>query len=259
MQSTPLPPPTQDPPSPSFLITPLADLRTLIGGCPHAQSLLATLPENTQDVIVSLWCNQWSCPVCARYKIRTLAAKTLAAQPNRLCTLTTDPKLWTDPRDAFDHTRTQVPKLIAKLRLQFGEVEYLRVTELTKNGWPHYHLLIRSKYIPHPVIAKLWETLTGARIVDIRQVAKHWKATTYLTKYLTKLHRIDWTERHVSYSKNFFESPPAAETPKNELLGRTILKQHPATYLAENEIGSTLTQLSARMYAITPSTNSYME
>jgi hypothetical protein len=99
--------------------------------------------------------------------------------------------------------------------VKYGEVEYLRVTEVTKKGWPHYHLLLRSGFLPHKVVKTLWAELTGATIVDLRQVKKSFSAYQYLVKYLSKLHRLEWTERHVSVSKNF--APKVEWAPDNPI------------------------------------------
>jgi hypothetical protein len=167
----------------------------------------------------------------------------MLANPNRLLTLTIDPKKYNAPRDAFEHTAPLVPELIRLLRKRFGELEYLRVTEVTKAGWPHYHLLLRSKYIPQPVVKAAWSALTGAMIVDLRQVQKSFSAFTYLVKYLTKLHKLDWTERHVSYSRSFFPTECKEERKKSNLIKIERINDHPYTYLAKWYPGQILTQV----------------
>jgi len=196
------------------------------------------------EVVVILPCKQWSCPYCCRRKIAELSARTRDAKPNRLMTLTIDPKLYEDPRAAFDATRTQVPELIRCLRKRFGDIEYLRVTELTHRGFPHYHLLLRSGYLPHAVVKSEWTRLTKAIIVDLRQVKQSFAAYTYLLKYLSKLHRIEWTERHVSYSRSFFPEKPPPHVSEYELVEKTILACHPATLLQEHYRGSTISRIT---------------
>ncbi len=188
--------------------------------------------------------------MCAESKIKRLANSVRAAQPNRLVTLTVDPSLYVSPRHAWEETRTCIPLLIRKLRSQFGSVEYLRVTEVTKAGWPHYHLLVRSGYLPHSVVRKAWNELTGARIVDVRQVTKTFGAYRYLVKYLSKLHKLEWTERHVSYSKNFI--PKNDWKPENPLTyaEEKFHSYHPANYVAEHCVGATLYRLSNHCHVI---------
>jgi hypothetical protein len=167
-----------------------------------------------------------------------------------MLTLTVDPKLWKNPREAFDGTRRHLPTLIKMLRDRFGEVEYLRVTELTANGWPHYHLLVRSGFLPQKVIANEWRRLTGAQIVDIRPVDKRWSAYTYLLKYLCKLSNLGWTDRHVSTSRSFLPPEPAKK-PNHLPIERTEnLAMHPNTYLRSHAVGSFVVKLTPSMFAV---------
>lgn len=224
-----------------FLLSPANLLNHPI--CPWATSLTGLDSDTTQRLLISLPCKRWGCPICARQKVRVLAAKTQLAAPNRLLTLTVDPKKYNAPRDAFEATAPLVPELIRLLRKRFGQVEYLRVTEVTKAGWPHYHLLVRSGFLPQPVVKATWTKLTGAIIVDLRQVHKSFSAFTYLVKYLTKLHRLDWTERHVSYSRQFFPEECHAERPRSNLVQIERIKEHPYTYLSTWYPGQVVSQL----------------
>jgi hypothetical protein len=151
-----------------------------------------------------------------------------------MLTLTLDPKYYLNPKDAWQKTAKLVPELIRKLRPKFGDIEYLRVTELHKSGWPHYHLLLRSRYLPYEIVKTLWETLTGAIKVDLRQVDKTFSAYWYLTKYLAKLHNKHWTDRHVSTSRKFFRPELNPAPPKVKLLNPGIKPIHPYEYLARN-------------------------
>lgn len=213
------------------LLTNPANLRSY-ETCSRARTIIAYHSELKRNVIVAVTCKTWSCPVCARTKIRRLAAMTALACPNKLLTLTTDPSVYPSPRDAFERTSAFVPELVRALRVKYGSVEYLRVTEQTRRGYPHYHMMVRSDYLPQPVIKKLWIKYTACKIVDVRQTTNHFGAYQYLVKYLTKLHKLDWTERHVSYSKNFF--PPGATDPaeRAHLVMEEIQDIHPFEYLA---------------------------
>lgn len=225
---------TTDRPARSFLLTNLRSLHEHLQFCPRAQTLLGYRSTDFRLVVVALSCKTWGCPVCGRRRISRLAHQTQDAKPNRLLTLTVDPKLHANPRQAFDSTRRCVPELTRFLRKRFGSFEYLRVTELTAAGWPHYHLLVRSPYIPQPVVKNHWAFLTGAVIVDLRKVHKALDAYTYLVKYLSKLKHIDWTDRHVSMSKRFVP-PDLNSKPKPDKLANVhVVHQHPYTYLLEH-------------------------
>ncbi len=225
--------------------------------CPRAQTFHAFSRVLLADVLIPVGCKTWGCWHCARQKIRVLSARTRDAKPTRMMTLTVDPSLWENPRAAFDGTRAQVPELIRRLRKRFGVVEYLRVTELTKAGWPHYHLLIRSNFLPQPVVQAAWQELTGAKIVDLRQVKKTFAAYNYLVKYLSKLHKIEWTERHVSYSKNFFAPEP--ERPKEDLQfeRKEMISAHPVSVATEFFSGWELRQQNQNLFTIHPTANPF--
>jgi hypothetical protein len=165
-------------------------------------------------------------------------------------TLTVDPANWEDPRDAFDGTRRQVPELFRILRRKFGEVEYLRVTELTKAGWPHYHCLVRSGFLPHAVVRDRWQDLTGATIVDLRRIADKQKTYWYLVKYLAKMHTLGWTNRHVSYSKSFFRDPPREKNDALQLSEGKVLETHPATLAYHQFRNSELCEVSYGVFTL---------
>ena len=143
-----------------------------------------------------------------------------------------DPEKWESPEAAWRGTSPQVPELCRILRKERGECEYLRVTELHKSGWPHYHCLIRSSFLPQKRISELWDQLTKAPVVDIRKVDNTFSSFRYLVKYLTKLHKIEWTDRHVSYSRGFFREEDLEKIlyPDRDVLERT--DEHPWVYLS---------------------------
>jgi hypothetical protein len=94
------------------------------------------------------------------------------------------------------------------------------------------------------VIKNEWEALTGASVIDIRPVTKSFGAYMYLTKYLTKMHKLEWTERHVSYSKGFFPKDAIDPPPPSNLGDFQRSSLHPFEYMATNCMGLTLTQQS---------------
>lgn len=239
-------------PLPTHKIATVGQLFGFLQTCPHAQTMEAYSPQFACTVWIALPCKQWSCRHCADVKIRQLSVRTESAKPNRLLTLTVDPSLYQNPRHAFDKTRRKVPECMRFLRTRFKHVEYLRVTELTRNGWPHYHLMVRSPFIPHEVVKRKWAALTGAVIVDLRQIKEKLNTYTYLVKYLSKMHKIGWTERHVSYSRGFFPQDDHPVKEPLELSDHTIIEAHPSTYIYSRFRGAKLTALGINLYALDP-------
>ena len=251
MQSLPVEPVCQVPQS--YLVGNLiADAQAYLGVCPYAQTLTAYSYTLHAEIMFVLSCRRWSCPVCSKSKIRKLAFGVRTAKPTRLLTLTVDPSRYETPKAAWESTRKKVPLLVRALRKQFGEVEYLRVTEVTRRGWPHYHLLVRSGFLPHAVVKRLWSEMTGAKIVDLRQVTRSFEAYSYLVKYLSKLHKLEWTERHVSVSRNFIPKDDFSPDDKLTCGQGTLHKYHPANYAAENYLGRTLKRLSDNCHVVLP-------
>lgn len=249
MDYTPKPPPDQVPDT--YLVTPTPALAfRYLGVCPHSQTLIAYSLTFQATVLFALPCRTWSCRVCAETKIKAMAIAVQLAAPNRLLTLTVDPALYLSRKEAWEKTRKCVPILIRRLRKKFGEIEYLRVTEVTKAGWPHYHLLVRSSFLPHSVVKAYWSELTGARIVDLRQVTKSFSAYKYLVKYLSKLHKLEWTERHVSMSRGF--APKKKWEPEIELntAEPEFIRSHPAYVIMERYDGLRLQRIGKNAHLV---------
>lgn len=163
--------------------------------------------EIGRSVIISVGCRRWACSFCGRRKVAALSKRVETAKPSRLVTLTVDPSRWDSPRHAYDGTRRALAPFTRTMR-RSGEFEYLRVLEMTKKGWPHYHLLVRSEYRHYSTIQKTWAELTGARIVDVRKVKQEDQVYWYLVKYLAKQHYCEFTDRRLSWTGKFFPPKP---------------------------------------------------
>lgn len=135
-----------------------------------------------------LHCRRWDCPSCGPRQKRKLTRRLAKGTPDALLTLTVNPRAHVDPTAAFRSTSVAVHALTKRIRrwLRGSPFEYALVWERTKAGWPHAHLLIRSAFIPQPLLSRWWGELTGAPIVDIRRVQSRQQVAAYVSKYLTK-------------------------------------------------------------------------
>lgn len=221
--------------------------------CPTARSVLARHPLYASPLLLVVPCKRWGCHTCAHQKIRRIALDVHAAAPNRLLTLTVDPKFYDNPELAWLSTRDKPAELFRALRRKKISLEYMKVTEVTKSGYPHYHCLLRSDFIPQKVAKSLWSNLTGATIVDIRQVTNQFNAVSYLVKYLTKLHRPDWTERALAYSRGFFPAPLTQTDHEADvaIYDKTPSTEHPYAFLARNYLGKKAVRLSPFRWLLT--------
>lgn len=220
--------------------------------CPWAKTMSGYSMEFDEIVYIQQKCNRWGCRHCGARRIQSLAHRTRAAKPNRLLTLTTWTALFDSPRIAFERCSPQVPQLIRKLRRRHGEIEYLRVVEKHKNGYPHWHLVVRSGYIPFPQVRDTWENLTGNRIVDIRKLKNSDKVYWYVTKYLAKQTYCPFTDRRVSWSGKFF---PPAEKPQGvglKLASRQFENCHPGDLIKRIAPSGTVTKITRDVLVVNP-------
>lgn len=182
--------------------------------------------------------------------MRHFAWKCFDAKPNRLVTFTVANAIWRSPRDAFEGTKRKITQAATRLRREFGEFEYFKVLEVTKKGWPHYHLVVRSPYISQRHLSNLWDELTGAHIVDVRKLKATKDVYFYVMKYLAKQKYIPWTNRRVSWSKRFFVKTPFDTSKGLELVDVSMQSEHPTVTIENNYRNVTLTAYSRDCWLI---------
>lgn len=182
--------------------------------------------------------------------------KVAKAEPNKLITLTTNPNVWEDPRQAYDQTRRKVTNLATRLRRTVDEFEYFKVLEVTKAGWPHYHLIARSPFIPQKKISTIWAELTQAPIVDVRAVKRSRDVYTYVVKYLGKQKYIPWTNRRCSWTKGFFRDDDFDPPPSLELEMVEFEHDHPRDFMFYYYKGQAFEELSNTCWVLTDSERS---
>lgn len=238
--------------SPTFLVnTDYAALCRWLNCCPAADTITAYSLTLERFVVLQTRCRRWGCPHCGPRKIAHLTHKVTAAKPSKFVTLTVNNGLFKCPREAYDRTRRAVGALTRSIRSDFGEWEYLRILEITRKGWPHYHFLARGAYVPQSWLANRWDELTGAHIVDIRKVKNLAHAAHYLMKYLYKQKAVPWTTRRVCWSRGFFAPPADEPPPKLELIDANREGMPPSSYFANYHDGRTLERVGPDMWIVT--------
>lgn len=179
--------------------------------CHLAQAAYAFRIADRQRALFAVGCRSWSCPQCGPVKRRQLVKQIVKAKPNRMLTLTCRHEH--GPAYQLHNISKALPRLISELRRRLGAtIEYFRMLEFCQDGYPHFHLLLRTSYLPHEMIREIWEKNTTARIVDIR--VAHGKSTSYVSKYLTKARNAEGTfiRQHISVSSRFWNDDDAAES-----------------------------------------------
>lgn len=154
--------------------------------CPWARSLLGRGLLNNRTYLYALRCRRWSCGYCCNHNKRVLYARVRDGRPQRFITLTSKPLPGETPVAVYKRIRPRVTQLVQAVRDKFGWCECVCVVERFKTGFPHFHILARSPYIPQAWLSDKWLSLTGAGIVDIRRVADWNGAGRYVVKYVVK-------------------------------------------------------------------------
>jgi len=220
--------------------------------CLHAVTLTAWSCALNCPVVIAQTCKQWTCRHCGERKASALAATAAHAKPNKLITLTINPALHETPRSAFDVTRRKCCTLVQMIRRSFGSFEYMRVLELTKKGWPHYHFVARCGFIPQPWLSDKWDKLTGAPIVDVRALKKTREAYWYVMKYLGKQKYCEWTTRRVTISRGFVPKHERRSASTLDLQGLHREHQHPRDFFYWNWPQSEWTKIGPLVFALHP-------
>lgn len=239
--------------APLFVIGSLPATQLLNGSCPYAGTVTAYSIALRGYVLCALPCKRWGCKTCGPRKARALAFRVEEAKPNRFITLTIAPELFETPRAGFDRSRRMIAELAKVLRKRVGEFEYVKVLEVHKSGFPHYHLLARSGYIPHALLKEAWKSLTDAFIVDIRRIDKGTNVFKYMIKYLCKQSYIPWTNRRCSWTRNFFPEREKYNKLPLKMTEKQRWEHCPSVVANEQFPGREIVQLTPTCFLVSPS------
>jgi hypothetical protein len=201
-----------------------------------------------REVLVAITCKRWGCRFCGEQKIKKHATIAADAEPTKLITLTVNNNLHAGPREAYDATRRKIPDLVKRIRKAHGEFEFMRVLEITKAGWPHYHFIARCSYIPQSWLSDQWNILTGAPIVDVRKIKRPSEAYFYVMKYLGKQRYIHWTNRRVTFSRGYAVKSEDAPRLSLDMLMQEFHGDHPDDFLRWNCSGQAIEQISTLVF-----------
>jgi len=135
-----------------------------------------------------LLCRSWSCEHCRPLRRNQLMALAASGDATRFVTVTVNPRSYSSPEERCRKLAWAWRTFIMQLRRRYPKdtFEYLAVVEETKQGEPHLHILMRSRYVPHALISKAMRLLIDAPVVHIRKVTSQRNAIGYVAKYITK-------------------------------------------------------------------------
>ena len=136
----------------------------------------------------TLKCKRWSCDQCRPMLKQRVCRKARDGNPNIFMTLTWNTNRPETPDEAarvMKHAWVLLRRRIAKA-FQLKNVPFIVVFERTKRGYPHMHMLLRSRYIKQQWLSDQMNEIMDAPIVDIRKIKDRKVAFYYVTKYIGK-------------------------------------------------------------------------
>ncbi len=149
-------------------------------------SLVQQHPFHT--VVKPLYCNCWSCDICAPRRRKRLMREAADGHPNRLMTLT----VHAGGPAGVEHRARELVRAFQGVRRLYlrlhgkGSFEFLAVFERTRRGEAHLHILCRSGYVDQRWLSAQMARRIGAPIVDVRAVRGQRHAARYVAKYVAK-------------------------------------------------------------------------
>lgn len=152
-------------------------------------------------IAVSLRCRSWACESCGVRRRRELIAYAERARPQRLVTLTVNPRIGISPADRASRLARAWRLVVARAKRQLGigKIEYLAVFEATKRGEPHLHILVKSAFISQKWLSAQMQDILQSPIVDIRRIDTTRNVARYIAKYIGKQpHRFACCKRYWS-------------------------------------------------------------
>ena len=165
-------------------------------------SLVGVNPETHKAIVVPMRCKSWECPVCAPRKRAEWTRKLASGKPDKVLTLTADPKIAADLVDRARLMKAAWRKLVGRIRFHAKlhprvrwlprrsrllklramrhrgesaiwtkreEVEYALVWELAGTDHLHVHILLRAPYIPQGWLSWNWNQLGVGYVTHVKQ------------------------------------------------------------------------------------------
>ncbi|WP_376797251.1 hypothetical protein [Thermogemmatispora sp.] len=190
--------------------------------CGHPWALRHRLVSRETGEMVPMRCGRWSCRYCGPRKVLVWRRLIEQAEPALFVTLTRAGRTLQEASRALTTWVQAVRRGSRREGRPAYRIEYLAVPEWHRNGWLHWHVLIKGvAYLPHGVISELWRSATRGRrqgeeaeereayVVYVERV-RSGKVASYVTKYLLKaVGRWQVRTRRLRYSRRFFEQSVA--------------------------------------------------
>jgi len=149
--------------------------------------------------VLPLKCKCWTCDECRPMRTKRLVEEAKRGKPNTFVTLTSRRRRGL----TRDEAAVAIVRAFRILRREYirehgkGSFPFLAVFEETKRGWPHVHMVCRTKWISRKWLKKRMGELTDSPVVHVRRVKGLRKVASYITKYISKNpHRFAGVKRY---------------------------------------------------------------
>lgn len=170
---------------------------------PYCRETVAVKHEGHISTANTLKCNCWGCDTCEPKRKKQLIAEGMGGAPCTFLTLTYRANDQETPEQA-------APKLsrawrLLRLRIlrkyHWRKLPFLAVMEKTENGWPHLHILLRTRYIDWKYISDVMKELINSPVVRIEKITNKSRAAGYCAKYCGK------AAQKFKKTKRYWQSP----------------------------------------------------
>lgn len=149
-------------------------------------------------------CKSFTCPECAPKKTKVVKARIFKGRINdpairknkfsaKFFTLTCPGvafRQMNTPVQALKKMQDSFNKLMTVIRLHYGKVDFFKVTEKHKDGFPHFHVLFVGPQITgkgfYRHIENVWRSNYQMGFVWVKTVYNVEHGVNYMCKYLTK-------------------------------------------------------------------------
>lgn len=181
---------------------------------------------------IPIKCRSWQCEMCQPDRRRSLIRQGIAGSPVRFMTITRRRDQTLTPEGAADAIASAWRVIVRMIRKEVmkapaerwnltrktrtpaerkkllwilerddkafsTEVAYLCVFEKHESGWPHLHLLVRSRYIDHTWLSEQTSRLLNSPVVGISWIRKGASSARYVAKYVgEEPHRFGTSKRY---------------------------------------------------------------
>ena len=153
-------------------------------------------------LVVSLKCKSWNCPDCMPKRKAQLIAEAIGGKPDMFLTLTSRKRDGVPPHTAaleLSRAWSLIRKRLMR-KPQYKKLPFIAVLEKHKSGWPHMHILLRAKFIPHALLSEWMEEICDGPVVWIERLRDPKKAGVYCSKYCGK------AEDKIGTAKRYWQS-----------------------------------------------------